>query len=234
MKNLVLPTLLLLPFLIISSCKKNDVSGPEGTLTDARDGHVYKTIKIGDQTWMAENLAYLPSVNSSGQGSADEPRYYVYGYAGDDVNEAKASSNYDKYGVLYNWEAASMACPTGWHVPTDMEWQQLETFLGVSEDELDDTGNRGTVEGDKLKSVTGWAQDGNGNNETGFNALPGGIRAYEGGFSDIDEWAEFWSSTASYDRTTHNWNRYLTYDIQEIGRWGFALPYGLSVRCVKD
>jgi uncharacterized protein (TIGR02145 family) len=234
MKKLLLLTLLMVPLLIFNSCKKNDVSGPEGTFTDSRDGHVYKTIKIGNQTWMAENLAYLPSVNSSNQGSSDEPRYYVYGYQGSDVNEAMVSDNYFKYGVLYNWEAAKTGCPTGWHVPSDLEWQQLEAFLGVSEDELEYTGNRGTVEGDMLKSTTGWAEGGNGNNSSGFTAIPGGIRTYEGGFNVIDEWAEFWSSTGSYDRTTHYWNRYLVYDTQEIGRWGFALAYGLSVRCVKD
>jgi len=231
MKKLLFLTLLLFPLLFIVSCKKNDVPGLEGTLTDSRDGHVYKTIKIGNQTWMAENLAYLPSVNPSSQGSSDEPLNYVYGYEGSDVNEAMESDNYLKYGVLYNWEAASNACPTGWHLPTDEEWQQLEAFLGMSEDELEGGSGRGTVEGDMLKSETGWLDNGNGNNESGFSALPGGMRyisAYSGKFMDIGEWGYFWSSTG--DRTTHRWERSLSYNSSIIGRYA----YGLTVRCVKD
>jgi uncharacterized protein (TIGR02145 family) len=146
-----------------------------------------------------------------------------------------ASSNYDKYGVLYNWEAASNACPTGWHLPTDEEWQQLEAFLGISEDELEGGSGRGTVEGDMLKSETGWFDNGNGNNESGFSALPGGMRyisAYSGKFTDVGEWGYFWSSTG--DRTTHRWDRSLSYNSSLIGRYAYALAYGLSVRCVKD
>ena len=184
---------------------------------------------------MAENLAYLPFVNSSNQGSYDEPLYYVYGYEGSDVNEAMASDNYFKHGVLYNWEAASNACPTGWHVPSDLEWQQLEAFLGVSEDELDDEFGRGTVEGDMLKSETGWFDNGNGNNASGFSALPSGMRlvtAYSGRFSDIGEWGYFWSSTA--DGTKHGWERSLSYNSSLIARFTYAHAYGLTVRCVKD
>lgn len=233
--NLKSKTLLLvILIIIIGSCKKNNTvdDGNNGTFTDPRDGYVYNTIKIGDQVWLAENLAYLPSVNSASQGSVDDPMFYVYGYQGSDVNEAKATSNYQTYGALYNWVAASQACPTGWHIPSDIEWGQLEMYLGMNQEELEDTGNRGTSEGDKLKSTSGWANNGNGNNESGFTALPGGIRAYEGRFEDEGAWGEFWSSTAS--GTYHNWNRYLVWEISEVGRWGFQKSYGLSVRCIKD
>lgn len=220
--------------LILSSCNKEENSGPEGTFTDSRDGKVYKTIKIGNQTWLAENLAYLPSVNLSGEGSSSEARYYVYGYSGNDVNEAKATSNFQTYGVLYNYNAAIQACPTGWHLPTDDEWIQMEMFLGMSQEEADDTGNRGMDEGDKLKSTSGWEENGNGNNLSGFSALPAGIRTYGGGFSDIGTWGEFWSSTFDRAGNTHAWNRYLVSDTPEVGRWGFELSYGLSIRCIKD
>ena len=188
---------------------------------------------------MAENLAYLPAVYPSSQGSETEARYYVYGYQGNDVNEAKAAINYDKYGALYNFEAAKTACPTGWHAPSDDEWIEMEIYLGMNPDEKYDTGERGYDEavGKKLKSTSGWddwfGESGNGTNESGFNALPGGIRAYEGTFNVEGEWGEFWSTTAEYPNT-HFWNRYLTYDIVEIGRWGFQVKYGLSVRCVKN
>ena len=119
----------------------------KGVFTDARDGKVYKTITIGTQTWMAENLAYLPSVSHSFTSSFDFPVYYVYGYDGNSVSAAKASANYITYGVLYNWEAAKIACPSGWHLPTDAEWTILENYLGTTAgDKLKETGDIALVE----------------------------------------------------------------------------------------
>ncbi|MGI6410801.1 MAG: FISUMP domain-containing protein [Bacteroidales bacterium] len=83
---------------------------------DARDGNAYKTVKIGNQIWLAENLKYLPSVVGPGTESESTPYYYVYGYNGTNVTDAKATSNYATYGVLYNWTAAMDACPDGWHL----------------------------------------------------------------------------------------------------------------------
>jgi len=114
-----------------------------GNFTDSRDSRVYKTIQIGTQTWMAENLAYLPSVSPPGPGSFTVPYYYVYSYSGNDVNAAKATSYYNKYGVLYNWPAAMNGaassnanpsgvqgcCPQGWHLPSLDEWRVLENYL---------------------------------------------------------------------------------------------------------
>ncbi len=117
-----------------------------GTFIDARDGKVYKWVKIGNQIWMTENLAYLPSVGRPAymEGSSAEPRYYVWVYEGDSegntsVAAAKQSPYYGIYGVLYNAPAAlggnlssdtspsgiQGACPVGWHVPSDAEWNQL-------------------------------------------------------------------------------------------------------------
>jgi hypothetical protein len=103
----------------------------DNIFTDSRDGHKYKYVKIGSQVWMAENLAYLPIVNLGSSKSHTEPKYYVYSYTGTDVNEAKKTSNYSTYGVLYNWPAAIAACPPGWHLASDSEWTiltQLATF----------------------------------------------------------------------------------------------------------
>lgn len=102
------------------------------TFTDPRDGNVYKTVTIGSQVWMAENLAYLPSVVGPGTGSLANPYYYVYDYNGTSVTEAKATTNFQTYGVLYNWYAALEACPTGWHLPYDSEWKQLSDYLGFT------------------------------------------------------------------------------------------------------
>ncbi len=111
------------------------------TLTDARDGNTYRTVVIGDQCWMAENLRYLPAVSPITRralwkpwqrvqnNSRTQPYYYVYDYHGRRVNAAKATANYRHYGVLYNWPAALAACPAGWHLPTDEEWTQLVNYL---------------------------------------------------------------------------------------------------------
>jgi len=92
-------------------------------LTDSRDGNVYRTVTIGSQTWMAENLRYLPFVHTNAEfaTAADNasPAYGVYGYNGTDVQEATAISGYQLYGVLYNWYALQEnICPAGWHIPT--------------------------------------------------------------------------------------------------------------------
>ena len=130
--------------------------GTTGTFTDARDGNMYKTVKIGKQIWMAENLKFLPSVSKPIYGSKKEPHYYVYGYDGSYVAEAKdfiyeGVNMYETYGVLYNWRAATTTinlygtvsagtksaaqgqvqgvCPDGWHLPGNAEWVQLECYL---------------------------------------------------------------------------------------------------------
>ena len=115
-----------------------------GTFIDSRDGNEYNWVQIGDQIWMAENLKYLPSVVGSGTGSETTPYYYVYGYDGTNVPDAKATDNYATYGVLYNWTAAMNGeassktnpsgiqgvCPAGWHLPSDAEWTELTDYLG--------------------------------------------------------------------------------------------------------
>ena len=111
------------------------------TFTDERDGNTYRTVQIGDQCWMAENLKYLPSVSPIwGRAlwrpwqrvqnrSQTKPHCYVYGYQGRRVSEAQATANYRNYGVLYNWPAALEACQAGWHLPSDEEWTQLVDYL---------------------------------------------------------------------------------------------------------
>lgn len=153
------------------------------TFTDPRDGNVYKTIQIGNQIWMAENLKYLPSVVGYETGSVTYPYYYVYGYNGTNISDAKATENYATYGVLYNWSAVMGGamnsnnnpsgvrgvCPEGWHVPSEAEWTELTDFLGGE-----------VVAGGKLKE-TGtehWKTPNKGaTNETGFTALAGGMRS---------------------------------------------------------
>ena len=145
MRNIIIS---LFAVVFLYSCTPIPQEAPN-TFTDSRDGKVYKTVTIGEQVWMAENLAYLPSVIDPPTGSEDaghetDPYYYVYGYADIDVAAAKATENYQTYGVLYNWTAAITACPSGWHLPSDAEWKQLEMYLGVTQEEADETWWRGT------------------------------------------------------------------------------------------
>jgi len=99
------------------------------TITDPRDGNVYRTVQIGKQCWLAENLKYLPAVCPATTTPDGSALYYVYDYQGNSVSEAKATANYQHYGVLYNWPAALAACPPGWHLPSDAEWSELTDFL---------------------------------------------------------------------------------------------------------
>lgn len=208
-----------------------------GTFSDPRDGKIYTTVPIGTQTWMAENLAYLPSVVGSGTGSQTTSYHYVYGYNGISVTDAKATSNYQTYGVLYNWPAALQACPAGWHLPSDAEWKELEMYLGMSKTEADDTGWRGTDEGGKLKETgtTHWNSPNTGaTNESGFTALPGGYRygVIGGDFDDFGAGGYWWSAT-EYG-TTAAWSRGMLYGYSSVNRSGDYKEYGVSVRCVLD
>jgi uncharacterized protein (TIGR02145 family) len=101
----------------------------EGTFRDRRDGRVYQWVKLGDQIWMAENLAYLPQINGRKEYSNYDECYYVYEYAGKNRLEATDEESFAKYGVLYNLPAARKACPKGWHLPGQYEYARLGDFL---------------------------------------------------------------------------------------------------------
>jgi uncharacterized protein (TIGR02145 family) len=114
------------------------------TFTDPRDGKSYKWVKIGDQVWMAENLAFKPQNGN----------YWAY-----DDSQVNAKI----FGYLYDWQTACKVCPSGWHLPSDAEWKTLINFLGGD-----------NLAGHKMKSTWAWENGGNGNNVSGFNGLPGG------------------------------------------------------------
>lgn len=207
-------------------CAQSSVS-----FTDPRDGHNYKSVVIGSQTWMAENLAFLPGVDRAATGLFEEECRYVYGYNGINVEEAKATDHFRKYGALYNWIAAKSACPDGWHLPTDQEWIAVEKFLGLAAEEtlLRDWRTSGSA-GEKLKSTSGWIR-GNGTNSNGFEALPGGCRGYNG-FESMGYAAYFW--TASTIDGDNGWRRGICSDSPGISRQEDRRYFGCSVRCVKN
>lgn len=227
----------------VCGCRKDDIAGEKSnntgnTFTDPRDGSVYQIITIDNQLWMAENLKYLPNVNSHSSGSYMSPVYYVYGYDGTDTNVAKATLNYRAYGVLYNWPAAMAGsessttnpsgvkgvCPNGWHLPSDSEWSQLTDFLSGQ-----------TVAGGKLKEAgtTHWnSTHPEATNETGFTALPAGYRCSNGPFLLIGDQGYWWGATASDSKNA--WSRSMTKDYKGVWRSNRHKAHGFSVRCVKD
>lgn len=141
-----------------------------GTFTDLRDGHTYKCVKIGQQIWMAENLAYHPWV---GYTFPDSSGYFIYGYGDNSHVAPEQISYYKEYGILYGHESALKDCPPGWHLSTDEDWKTLEIFLGMDPAEAADSRRESITAKNvalSLMSDNLWC----GNNSSGFNAVPGG------------------------------------------------------------
>lgn len=180
-------------------------------LVDPRDDQTYTTVQIGNQCWMAENLNYETS--------------NTWWYD-------NSSANGDVYGRLYTWDAALTACPPNWHLPSDDEWKQLERYLGMSQIEADHEDWRGIYEGEKLKSISGWNNNGNGTDEFGFSALPGGYRYYGGSFDDLGDGGYWWSATEDYSVSA--WYRGLYYGSDKVARNINYGEDGFSVRCLRD
>jgi uncharacterized protein (TIGR02145 family) len=190
------------------------------------DGHVYRTVKIGNQIWMAENLKTtryndgqpIPHVTDhSAWGGLRAPAYCTYN------NE---ETNLSVYGALYNWHAVNSGkhAPKEWHVPPDAEWTTLAAYLGGE-----------GVAGGKMKEAgfAYWlAPHAGASNSSAFSALPGGGRDDEGEFSGLTDFANFWSSTES--SPSNAWRRHLVYDDRNARRDNFGKMMGFSVRCIKD
>jgi uncharacterized protein (TIGR02145 family) len=140
------------------------------------------------------------------------------------ILDADSVANFATYGRLYNWYAVNNAaglCPTGWHVPTDAEWDSLTTFLGG----LSGAGNA-------MKSTTGWPSGDGGTNSSGFSALPGGLRYFDNGnfyFQGTNGY--WWSSSPS---GTNAWSRILYSGFSNVGRFNHLTRNGFSVRCLQD
>jgi len=203
----------------------------------------YKSVIIGNQEWMTRNFdvdrfqngVLIPHVESNEEwkkaGENGQPAWCYY---------KNNPENGKKYGKLYNWYAVNDPCglaPESWHVPTDEEWTSLVRFLGEE------------VAGFKLKAVKGWKnwrywedgpreiKNGNGDNSSGFNALPGGYRYYDDRFHKIREDALFWSATEN--DVDYAWNRILGSHGANVEKAGsvcldFNKSYGASVRCLRD
>ncbi len=201
-----------------------------GTVTDV-DNNTYKTIKIGNQTWMAENLkviTYNDSVAiplfSDDMGWRNREAFNLPVYCGT-YNNVLAFK--DIYGAYYNWNVVNTGklCPTGWHVPSENEWQALCNYLGGA-----------GVAGSKLKETGSnhwwYNQSAEATNESGFTALPGGGGLGSGSFTSIGGYGYWWSSTMTADSNAVKFNIYCSDD--GVFRYEINPRYGFSVRCIKD
>ncbi|PJJ40176.1 fibrobacter succinogenes major paralogous domain-containing protein [Hallerella succinigenes] len=212
-----------------------------GTMTDSRDGQIYKTVTIGTQTWMAENLNYAYT----------GVPYNYRGYTSDSTSWCyeDAPANCTKYGRLYTWAAAMDSvgewstngrgcgygstcsptlpvrgvCPKGWHLPRRSEWEALFTTVGGS-----------STAGKKLKSLTGWYNSSNGTDAYSFAALPAGLRDGYGHYEDEGYYAFFWSSTERNGYFAYSMALYYVNDNAFLYTYDYDNSNGFSVRCVED
>ncbi|MCK5704027.1 MAG: fibrobacter succinogenes major paralogous domain-containing protein, partial [Cyclobacteriaceae bacterium] len=204
-----------------------------GSFEDARDNTQYSTVTISGQTWMAENLAYLPEVCAPDADCG----YWVYDYSGTDVNAAKAESNYTTYGVLYNWEMASTSCPAGWHLPSRSEWSIFEMNLVLEYNwAIGHVRPNDSDQGGKIKETgtTHWDSPNAGaTNISGFTALPGG-RLYDlnNTFENIQSHGYFWASDTPI--TEQAFFRHVRWDYTKILAENRPPEGGYSVRCLQD
>lgn len=202
--------------------------------TDSRDNITYKIVKIGNNWWMAENLAYLPRLTVPSTGSNTEAYNYVYDQTSCGcMGKARANENYKMYGTLYNWTSAQNICPEGWHLPTDEEWENLAEY--ISNDNLGFTQTEGNWEhvGYHLKSTESWGNDGNGIDDYGFSVLPGGFRdANAKEFLGKTYEGYFWTSTEIEGEKAAA--RMVNSDDSVFYRSAFSKGSGFSVRCIKD
>ena len=227
---------------LLASCGDDDCPQPTRTTLDPPapvtdvDGNVYRTVRIGSQIWMAENLRathyrdgspLLHVSNDLGWGGQVSGAYGEYGGSTDGV---------EVYGRLYNWYAVDSStglAPEGWHVASDDDWKILEMYLGMTQADADLDGFRGVVEGGKLKEAgtAHWSSPNRGaTDEFGFTALPGGV--IFGSSSGMHVLASYWTSTSS--GTGGGWTRFIVYEEATIDREILAVTGGCSIRCVKD
>jgi len=232
----------LLLSLMINSCKKDDNWNPYngrttaifnptltyGTMTD-QEGNEYKTITIGTQTWMAENLrttkyrdgTEIPNVTDNLEWANLTTGAYS------NYKNTKRADSIATYGRVYNWYAAADSrniAPTGWHVPSDAEWSTLTTNFGGE-----------SVAGGKLKEIgtTHWVSPNAGaTNQTGFTAQPAGFSLTDGSFSGIGEYGYWWSAT-EYN-TYRAWYHRMYTNFSDMYRDYSRKEDGYSVRCVRD
>jgi len=221
-----------------NSCKKENAN-PSGFETDSIsdiDGNVYKTVKIGNQWWTAENLKTKRFRNGDSITFVNEINYNLDSTKWHDIYTSSYCLN--GFGFLYNFYTINdqrNIAPIGWHIPGDDEWKELEKYLGMNEDDADRVNWRGSNEGNKLKNQKGWNNSLNtielwGTNESGFSAIASSCRMFTGDWGS-DGTGFWWTSSVKEDQA---WYRYLDINKANIFRYYGPKNYGFSIRCVKD
>ena len=187
----------------------------------------YKSVIIGEQEWMVENLNVdhfrngdpIPEAKTNEEWiKAGEEQRPAWCYYDNDPKNGK------RYGKLYNWYAVNDPrglAPEGWNVPSFNDWKKLIDCLGGSE-----------ISGYKMKATNGWNNSGNGNNKSGFTALPGGVHGYA--FIGIGNEGYWWSSNENEKEEEWAWDRYITYFSGNANKSCSHKTVGISVRCIKD
>jgi uncharacterized protein (TIGR02145 family) len=211
------------------------------TVTDI-DGNIYQTVTIGTQVWTASNLKVIHYNNGDSIPFVIATENTWTGLtSGASCAYDNNPSNIATYGLMYNWYATvdtRNLAPAGWHVPSDVEWKELELFLGMPQDRVDGTGYRGgSPIGAKLKEVGSvhWNCSNPGaTNEYGYTAIPGGCMDNRPVFTELGNYAFFWASSEFSDGSTAAWARDLPCTLPYVGRGGYAKDYGGSVRCIRD
>ena len=253
MKIRVLAVLIILLIPVCNNCEVDNDNPKNLTVTDY-DENEYKTVQIGNQIWMAENL----KTTHYSDGTVIQVVENGMEWIALDYSEKAMCyydnliSNRDEYGALYTWAAAmngsnsSVAnpsevqgvCPDGWHLPSDDEWKELEMYLGMNPSDADMFNFRGANEGSKLAGdsslwINGALESDIEFGSSGFNALPAGYRPpYSEIYSQLGDIAEFWSSTESGD--TLVLTRLLHFYNTRVNRFTFSKKDAHSVRCIKD
>jgi len=234
-RNLPANLLVLVAMILIIATGCNKEDDPE--IVSDIDGNEYNTVKIGGQVWMKENLKTTKLNDGTAfplvTGYTEWFSLTTPGYCWYDNNEATFK---DDYGAMYNWYAVETGklCPSGWHVPTDGDWQQLVLFIDP------DAGNgfgESAMTGGKLKEkgTAHWLSPNQGASDNyGFSALPGGFRLsyLDLDYNSIREYGAWWSSTPYSD--TKAWIVDMGYDYDKIYRYASFKTPGFSVRCIKD
>lgn len=214
--------------------------GVTGSVSDV-EGNTYKTVKLGDQWWMAENLTTKKLNDGTGiKHRTEYSEWLTYettpAYTWPENDEMDLGKT---YGALYNWFTVTTGklCPEGWHVPGDEEWMELEAFLGMTEDELDNTTARIGNQGARLSYNSElWRYSGNASDPefgtSGFDALPAGYNNY-GAFYPTGSSTVFWTSTDS-DEDKYAMGRSILRTEEIIYRYAVYKYNAVSVRCIKD
>ena len=193
-----------------------------GRFTDNRDNNIYKWVKIGDQIWMSENLAY--KIDTGGCWAYDEVESYA-----------------DMYGYLYSWWSAKAAVPEGWHLPTDSEWTELENFLSengysynsvIGSDSIAKSIASGWWDSSNTPGSLGDYYNTENINKSGFSGLSGGTRSNDNWYFFRSAYTAWWSDTEYNSK--YIYYRSLNYSNPKIGRSFDKKDVGLYVRCIKD